>query len=536
VKIGLVQLNPKIGSPHIPIHSKIKEAKEKGAQLVLLPELSTTGYPPRDLIYSSGLIENNLNKLKEAQDQSQGICVVCGYIKPNTSGKGRPFYNAAAVFIDGKHKLTYHKRLLPTYDVFEEDRYFEPGKESSSFEYEGLRFGISICEDLWVDEEFGHYAVVPIDDIKASQPDVLLNLSASPFRVGKPGIRTGLIQKVSAQIGCPVVYCNQVGGNDELIFDGASFVMGADGKFLAQLPAFESCVEVVDLESPKFQPAWPKNGNDWVLGALSLGLRDYVQKCGGEKVLLGLSGGIDSALTAVIAVEALGKENVLMVSMPTRYTSAISLEDAQTLATNLGTQLVELSIETLFQQYEKVLGSHLPEVLGGVALENLQPRLRMTVLMAIANQQDRMLLNTSNKSEIATGYSTLYGDSTGALSVIGDLTKTQVYQLAKYLNEKKTIIPSRIIERPPSAELRENQTDQDTLPPYKVLDPVLVEIVENHRTEKECLQMGLAPDVVAQFMALYRKSEYKRRQLPPVLRVSKRAFGMGRRVPIAADI
>ncbi len=534
MKAAIAQINPTIGDFALnarKMTDAIAAAKRAGAALVVFPELTTTGYPPRDLLDYEEFADANLKCLDTVAKAATGITAICGFVEKNPAPTGKPYFNAAAVLQEGRVIAVYRKQLLPYYDVFDEERYFEPGPVFGKplFTLDGKRVAVTICEDAWNCENClkRPYAVRPIEALRASGADLVVNLSASPFQLGKPALRIKLFTEAAAAVGAPVLFCNQAGGNDEILFDGCSFAVTPEGKLLAAARAFGEELLIVDLESKAaVQPPWPKEEAEWLFDALVMGLRDYAAKCGAHKVCLGLSGGVDSSVVAAIAVAALGKENVAALSLPTRYTASASREDAETLATRLGIELKLMPIEPLFtlvqDQWKTVFG-HAP---AGVALENIQPRLRMTLLMALANEQDRLLLNTSNKSEIACGYATLYGDSAGALAVLGDLTKGQVYALARHVNRAGEIIPARVLTRPPTAELRDNQTDQDTLPPYDVLDKQVNDAI-----------VGLdlrGANVQSAFGRLFAVSEYKRYQLPPVLRISSRAFGVGRRIPIAS--
>ncbi len=538
MKVAVAQLNPKIGA-FSKTFEKAKEAvasaKRQGASLVLFPEMFVTGYTPQDLLDYPSFIDANLKTLDRLATLADGIALVVGYVDKNPAISGKRFFNSAALLRKGKIEARYHKQLLPYYDIFNEERYFEPGESDLLFfEHEGKCFAVSICEEIWNFPGFlaRGYHKNPLEILKTRKVDALLNLSASPFHLGKPQSRVMLLKKIAKTYDTTIFYCDQVGANDELIFDGCSLILSPSGIIQAQAPAFEEAVIVGEVGGKAGKiSAWPEQKVEWLARALELGIRDYVLKCGLRKVCLGLSGGIDSAVVAQLAVNALGAENVLAVLLPSRFSANEGLEDATRLGKNLGVKTRTISIEPVLASYEKQWLESEGEPLKGLAHENLQPRIRMTWLMAISNKENRLLLNTSNKSEIAMGYSTLYGDSSGAIAVLGDLVKNEVYELARYFNSKQEVIPKRILERAPSAELRHDQTDQDSLPPYDILDNQVRQVTERTTlpTAEEAKEA-----IWATFNRFYTVSEYKRKQLPPALRVTQRAFGMGRRVPIAA--
>jgi len=544
LKIGLAQFNPKIGDFEQNTHrilQFIEDAKKKGVELVVFPELAVCGYPPRDILDFHFFVEGNLESVEKIARAASGISVICGYVAPNPNGVGRPFFNSAAVLQNGKQTATYHKQLLPYYDIFDEERYFEPGKEPCVFKLGSLKIALTICEDLWNVSPYHWrpYPHQPLDALKKQKPDLVLNISASPFNLGKPKSRVELFKKVGEQLGSAMLFCNLVGGNDDLVFDGCSFGVSERGKVVLCAKAFEEQLLVVDSDLLKKDflhfPDWPESQGEWLFEAIRLGIKDYVKKCGATGVYLGLSGGIDSSVTAAIAVAALGNEAVAGICLPTRYTDTTSIDDAKKLAENLGIQFRTSGIETILRLHESLFREWYHVDLSALALENLQPRIRMTILMAVSNQWHRLLLNTSNKSEIATGYATLYGDTSGALSPLGDITKDQVHQIARYINRSQEIIPERVFTKPPSAELRANQTDQDTLPPYEVLDRIVEDSIEGTLDKEQLIKKGHPKEWVEKFEKLHTASEHKRRQLPPVVRVSSRAFGIGRRIPITAN-
>ncbi len=535
MKIALHQLNPKIGAVDENLRMVLKaleESKKQGAELVLFPELTFLGYPPRDLLESLELVKRNEKAAETAGKQTQGLAAVFSVVEKNSAAGQKPVFNVAQVWQDGKCILKYRKKLFPYYDVFDEERHFQPGDQNGFFEVAGKKVAVTICEDAWGRQgfEWDYHGRDVIEDLKGSALDLLINLSASPFHFGKPERRELLFAQIAQELNCPVAYCDQAGVNDELIFDGASFILDAKGKLEARLPVFKESSVTHLLGQAGQISAYPATKEAWHFEALAFGIRDYVKKSGGEKLILGLSGGIDSCVVAAIAKEAVGNQNVKAVALPSKYNASASLSDSKQLAEKLGIDFQAVSIEPMVQAFLKSLP------VTGLALENIQPRVRMTVLMAIANSENRILLNTSNKSEISCGYATLYGDTSGALAVLGDLKKHEVYALAKYINRNGEIIPQNAITRAPSAELRENQTDQDSLPAYDVLDEIVRLFIEEGKTFSEIKSLGVDPKAVDIFQRLYRSSEYKRRQLPPALRLTSKAFGMGRRIPVAADI
>jgi len=535
VKIAIAQINPLVGD--VPGNcekalSFIESAKRKKADWILFPELSLVGYPPRDLLDYPRLFQENQSALEKIQRASTDIGVIIGGLRKNPSPKGKPFFNSAFVFVNGAPVFSYDKTLLPSYDIFQDERHFEKGSRPGLFEWKSQNFGIAICEDIWSRRGFVArlYEDEPLQQLKGKNLKALFVLSASPFDLKKREVREKLLSEIAKELKTTVVYCNQVSGNDELIFDGGSLVVNETGQTVLELPFCEEACSVFEsAQAP--QKSKLMGESECLFRALSFGIQDYVKKSHQKKICLGLSGGIDSSVVAALAVEALGKENVLGVSLPSRFTSVASREDAKTLAQNLGIRFQEIEIESVFESFEKTLAGLNP---SGLTLENLQPRIRMTLLMALSNQEGALLLNTSNKSEIATGYSTLYGDSAGALSPLGDLLKHQVVALATYINRSNEIVPRRVIERPPTAELRPNQKDEDSLPPYSVLDPMVDAVLTEGLGGDELEKKGFSESSVALFNRLHRVSEYKRRQMPPVLRVSSKAFGIGRQIPLAA--
>jgi NAD+ synthase (glutamine-hydrolysing) len=551
MRIALAQINPTVGD--IPGNTRlilrdIERAKDAGAKLVVFPELSVIGYPPKDLLLKAQFIEDNLRAVRSIAASVHGIAAIVGYAERNTAPIGRPLHNAVALLRDGQIASRHLKTLLPTYDVFDESRYFEPGPVNATenlYKLDGVMIGQSICEDLWNDEKLiarRLYHQNPIADLNAAGAEILVNASASPFVVNKHQFRLELFSAQVRRFGKPLVYVNQVGGNDELVFDGNSCVFDAAGNVIAQAKAFEEDLLVVDLSIMGVSPmaANINHGRDahdtkTIYQALILGLRDYVRKCGFKSVVLGLSGGIDSALTAAIAVAALGKDKVVGVAMPSRFSSDHSVNDARQLAKNLGIAFHIVPISTVHDAYESTLAPSFQGLAADVTEENLQARIRGGLLMAFSNKFGHLLLTTGNKSELAVGYCTLYGDMCGGLNVIADVPKTTVYELSHFVNQQagRDIIPASTIHKAPSAELRPNQTDQDSLPPYDVLDGILHRYVEEEKGATEIVADGFDPTVVLRVIKLVDRSEYKRRQAAPGLKVTSRAFGFGRRMPIA---
>ncbi len=540
MRIGILQLNTTIGafdSNRQRLVAGYLQAVQQEAEFVIAPELFLCGYPPRDLLLRPDFIAANLQALAQTAAMVGAVPLCVGFVEPNPVQPGRPLCNAAAVLQNGQIVWRQSKSLLPTYDVFDEDRYFEPAQSTRPFEFNGRQIGITICEDIWNDADFWperRYRHDPVKQLISQGADLLLNISASPWVVGKEKTRLEMLQRVARDEHVPLVQVNAIGGNDELIFDGHSVALSRQGEVLALAKGFAEDLLVVDVDgnAPILKPNWPGKEAQ-LFKALSLGIGDYVRKCGFKSVVLGLSGGIDSALTAVLAVDALGAENVLGVSMPARYSSRGSLSDAETLARNLGIRYEVLPIESAFQAMEGQLASVFAGTKPDEAEENIQSRLRGVTLMALSNKFGSLVLTTGNKSEMAVGYCTLYGDMCGALAVIADVFKTEVYEVSRWINRERVIIPTDSITKPPSAELRPDQRDQDSLPPYEVLDAILHHYVVEHRSKDEIIQRGFAPAVVNDVINKVTFTEYKRRQAAPGLKVSPRAFGVGRRIPVA---
>jgi NAD+ synthetase len=540
LKIGILQLNPTIGD-FSANRKKLVAAYEKacglGAEFILAPELFLSGYPPRDLLLRADFIDANLGALAETAKSVGAIPLCVGYVDRNLEKPGRALRNSAAVLQNGKIIWRTHKSLLPTYDVFDEDRYFEPAKKIEPFIFNGHKLGITICEDIWNDEDFWPerlYRRDPVKELISQGAEMILNISASPWHDGKEKTRLEMLQRVARDEKTPLVQVNLVGANDELIFDGHSVALNDRGELLALGKGFDEEIFAVDfLENPPAQKIEFPPREQQIFSALSLGLRDYVHKCGFKSVILGLSGGIDSALVAVLAADALGADKVFGVAMPTRYSSSGSLTDAEALAKNLGIHYEVLSIEPVFNSVEK----QLEKVFAGTKLneaeENIQSRLRGVTLMALSNKFGALVLTTGNKSEMAVGYCTLYGDMNGALAPIADVLKTDIYKIARWVNRKKIVIPENSISKPPSAELRPNQKDRDSLPEYETLDAILDLYVVKNLGKEEIIRGGFDAAMVNDVINKINFSEYKRRQAAPALKISPRAFGMGRRIPIA---
>jgi NAD+ synthetase len=549
MKLALAQINPTIGDivgnlgKHV---AAIAAAKERGAELVAFPEMSILGYPPKDLLLKPTAIELAAEAVQKIAEAASGITAIVGYPEKNLTSVGRPLHNAVAVVRDGKIVAKRYKSLLPTYDVFDESRYFEPGQATELTFIDNRAYGLSICEDLWNDEQLIErplYHFNPIGALAEAGAELLINISASPFVLGKNEFRKKLFGHQARRWGMPLVYVNQVGGNDELVFDGNSVVFNKEGEIIAQGKDFAEDLVVVDLDL-KAQPlpaagAAPRTGIASIHAALILGLRDYVRKCGFKSVVLGLSGGIDSAVVAALAAEALGPQNVLGVSLPSRYSSDHSKDDAKILAERLGVRYETVPIETAHRAMEESLAKMFAGTPAGLAEENMQARIRGGILMALSNKFGHLLLTTGNKSEVATGYCTLYGDMCGGLAVISDVPKMMVYELARFMNAQAVAagraapIPESSITKPPSAELRPDQKDQDSLPPYEILDAILQRYVEEEKSVAQIIADGFDSATVMRVARLVDFAEYKRKQMAPGLKVTSRAFGFGRRMPIA---
>lgn len=558
MKIAIAQLNPTIGDL-AGNAQRILQAAQQGAdrqvQLLLTPELSLCGYPPRDLLLNPGFIQAIQTTLVQlAKDLPPKVAVLVGTVHPNplyAQDGGKPLFNSIALLQDGEIQQHFHKRLLPTYDVFDEARYFTPGQTPNCFELDGLRIGVTICEDLWNDEEFWgqrRYLHNPIQDLAAIGVDITINLSASPYTVGKQKIREAMLGHLARRYDQPLLYANQVGGNDDLIFDGSSVAVNRQGELVGRAAAFAP--DWLELEFDPTQrdlvpgilaPA-PEHETAEIWQALVLGVRDYALKCGFRNIVVGLSGGIDSALVAAIAVAALGPDHVLGVLMPSPYSSEHSVTDALALVKNLGIAHQILPIADLMQGFDRTLAPLFGDRPPDITEENIQSRIRGTLLMAISNKLGHLLLSTGNKSEMAVGYCTLYGDMDGGLAAIADVPKMQVYALCHWLNQggwrtgeghPQAVIPENILTKAPSAELRPNQMDTDSLPPYPILDDILARLIEAHQSLEEIVAAGHEAAIVEKVARLVDRSEFKRRQAPPGLKITDRAFGTGWRMPIA---
>ncbi|HVN19015.1 MAG TPA: NAD+ synthase [Dongiaceae bacterium] len=542
MKIALGQINPTVGDfsgNAAKIIDYSQRAKAAGAGLILFPELSVCGYPPRDLVERSSFVVRNRDSVERIAAATSGIAVICGLVTPADSDTGKTVMNSAAWLMDGKVAHLQSKMLLPTYDVFDEMRNFAPAKTQQLFPFCGNRMALTICEDAWNDKQFWPrrlYTVDPVESLIQSGGNFVLNISASPFWIGKREFRRDLLASIARQHKVPVALVNQVGGNDSLVFDGSSLVLNREGKVIAQGKSFEEDLIFFDSQDLTGEMHEQIPGDEAsAYSALVLGTRDYIRKCGFRKAIVGLSGGIDSALTAVIAADAVGPENVIGVGMPGPYSSQGSVDDARSLAQNLGIRFELLSINPAYEAYHEILGPVFAGLKEDVTEENIQSRARGTLLMALSNKLGAIVLSTGNKSELGVGYCTLYGDMVGGLAVISDVPKTLVYRLAEYVNSRRAVIPQASIEKPPSAELRPDQKDSDSLPPYEILDAVLEDYVEDaHWAEQIAIDRGIDIETVRRVIRMVDRAEYKRQQAAPGLKISPKAFGYGRRYPIAA--
>jgi NAD+ synthetase len=545
MKIGFAQLNPTVGDLSGNFE-KILRAYERlaaaGAELVLTPELAITGYPPQDLLFKSRFVPENLAILEQLHLRVSSAALVVGFVDRN-EGRGKPFHNAAALLERGKPIRKAHKSLLPSYDVFDEDRYFEPAGHVEPFALCGKKLGVTLCEDIWTEHYLPRplYDVEPVHRLIEQGAEIIVNLSASPFTLHKPAIRREMVGALARAYRRPICYCNAVGGNDQLVFDGNSIAVNASGELIAQLPGFREEEAIVDTDATSVIEFREGKTPEELFAALSLGLRDYLRKCNFKSAVLGLSGGVDSAVVAVIAVDALGAENVVGVSMPSPYSSRGSVDDALALARNLGIKCLEIPITNAFAAFKAQFSEIFKGLPENETEENMQPRLRAMTLMALSNKFGHLLLTTGNKSELAVGYCTMYGDMAGGLAVISDVPKTMVYELVRWINSdyasrggrRREIIPRSTIEKAPSAELKPNQTDQDVLPPYEILDEILRLYVEENLSARDITGHGFDEKTVRWVQRRVDLNEYKREQAAPGLKVTSLAFGVGRRMPIA---
>jgi NAD+ synthase (glutamine-hydrolysing) len=542
VKIALGQINPTVGDfagNAAKIVDFSRRAQSVGAGLILFPELSVCGYPPRDLVERPSFVTRNRETVEQIAAQTAGIAVICGLVTPVHSSTGKTVMNSAALLMNGKVAFIQSKMLLPTYDVFDEMRNFAPAKSQELFSFCGNRMALTICEDAWNDKLFWPkrlYTVDPVESLIQAGGNFVLNISASPFWMGKRELRRNMLASIAGHHKVPVVMVNQVGGNDSLVFDGSSVVLNREGQVIAQGRSFEEDLFYFDSQNLSGEMHEQIAGEEAaVYSALVLGTRDYMRKCGFQKAIIGLSGGIDSALTAVIAADAIGPENVIGVGMPGPYSSQGSIDDAGVLAKNLGIRFELLSINSAYEAYRQILRSVFAGQQEDVTEENIQSRARGTLLMALSNKFGAIVLSTGNKSELGVGYCTLYGDMVGGLAVISDVPKTLVYRLSEYVNSRRAVIPRNTIEKPPSAELRADQKDSDSLPPYEVLDAVLEDYVEDSLSpERIAKDRGIDMETVQRVIRMVDRAEYKRQQAAPGLKISAKAFGYGRRLPIAA--
>jgi NAD+ synthetase len=545
VKIALAQIDPTVGDftgNLEKILAASRRAADSGARLTVFSELAICGYPPADFVEKPSFLARCRTAVEDLAAATRDLptAVLAGVALPAGRDDVKPAFNAAVLVDRGQLLLEQHKRLLPFYDVFDEQRYFSPSGPQKVVDFEGLRLAVSICEDAWNDKNFWRrrlYTIDPMEELMRQSPSLHINLSSSPFWHNKRAVRREMLAAIARRDAIPVLMCNQVGGDDSLIFDGSSLAFNARGELIAQAASFQEDLVVVDPfnASPVSLPE--DDETEAAYRALVLGTRDYVRKCGFRKVIVGLSGGIDSALVAAIATEALGAENVIGIGMPSPYSSSGSVDDSRQLASNLGIRFEAISISELFADFNRALAPLFTGLPPDITEENIQPRIRGTILMALSNKLGALVLTTGNKSEMAVGYCTLYGDMVGALAVIGDLVKTRVYAICHWLNRDQEKVPAAILSKPPSAELRPGQMDTDSLPPYEVLDPIVEAYVERYETP-ECIaqEHGFPLDLVQQVVRLIERSEYKRQQAAPVLKVTSKSFGMGRRFPIAVKV
>ncbi len=548
MKIALAQINYHVGNFEANIASirrMMREAEKGGADLVVFSELSICGYPPLDLLEHKSFVDQCITSLEKIAKDCKKIAAIIGGPSINTQPAGKKLFNSAFFISGGKVRETIHKSLLPTYDIFDEYRYFEPNPSFQVISHKGVKIALTICEDLWDDQPFDNafgnsrlYTVAPMKELSAHHPDLVINIAASPFSSTRDEVKKQIFMDKARSFGLPVFMVNQVGAQDELIFEGGSLVVNQHGILYDSLKLFEEDFEMYDLQDIMSGEIRPVNKEpdriQKIHDALVLGLKDYFEKAGFKKAVLGLSGGIDSAVSLVLATKALGNDQVEILLMPSKYSSEHSVSDALTLAKNLNVKHEIIPIESIVQQFDDALKPLLQNHPPDITEENIQARIRAILLMAVSNKFGNILLNTSNKSEAAVGYGTLYGDMAGGLSPLGDVYKTDVYRLARFINNEKEIIPENSITKPPSAELRPGQKDTDSLPAYEVLDPILMRYIELQQSEKEITEQGFDLQLVREIINRVNSNEYKRYQAPPILRISSKAFGLGRRFPLAA--
>jgi len=540
MKIAVAQINTTIGDfegNKRKVLNRLAWAEKAGADIVVFPELTICGYPPRDLLEKPIFIQRNLECVEAIASKTSKTAVALGYISINEAQIGRGFFNTAGLLYNGAVQFSQAKSLLPEYDVFDEARHFEPAHTHRVHNFRGRKIALSLCEDLWSSYDFGGRRFYPHDPVQLFVNDgaeILINLSASPYTLKKHKIRRALVCGAASRFSRPVIYCNLVGGNDELVFDGLSFASNAAGEITAIGKAFEEDSFIVDVDhmGEPFEMREMADEEE-IFNALVLGVRDYMKKCGFRKAVVGLSGGIDSAVVAAIAVNAIGAKNVTAIMMPSHFTSRQSLKDSDAIVRNLKIGYEMISIDNTFDAYRRMLGFSKKETKVTVTEENIQARIRGNILMAISNREGALVLSTGNKSELSVGYCTLYGDMAGGLAVISDVPKTMVYNIARFINRKREFIPESVLTKPPTAELKPDQTDQDTLPPYEVLDEILKAYVEEHLSSTSIIAMGFDKKIVEDVIKRVDSNEYKRRQSPPGFKVTSKAFGIGRRFPIA---
>lgn len=543
MKIYLAQINTTVGAIKTNTNKIIEYAHKAmacGGNLVVFHEMAITGYPPKDLLDRKEFVDDNIAAVNLIAKSCPKIGIIVGFVDHNPNKQGKRLMNAAALTYGGKVISKTYKSLLPFYDVFDEGRYFEPSSEVHVSEFLGKKTGITICEDVWNDKDASnvqYYQINPVEELIKQKSEIIITINSSPFHAGKPAMRNNMLKKLAVKYRTPVIYVNQVGGNDSLIFDGGSVVFDSDGVVKARAKMFEEDFIVYDTEAKSGDISDTSNNDtEMVFNALVTGVRDYFRKCGIKKAIIGVSGGIDSALSTCIATEALGKENVLGVSMPSKYSSKASIEDAKELCANLGVEFKIIPIQKIVDVYSETMKDEFKNLTADTTEENIQARVRANILLAMSNKFGYLVLNNGNKSESSVGYCTLYGDMAGGLAVISDVPKYMVYELARYVNRDRKIVPENIFTKAPSAELKPNQTDQDTLPPYDILDKIIKAYVEESKGKDEIIAMGIDKDIVEKTIRMINASEYKRHQMPPGLKVTTKAYGFGRRMPIACKI